>query len=57
VDIKTSLGAVLAEQKKFDEAISVLHEAVLLKPDNKNIHRQLAAVYTKIGNNPKATRS
>jgi tetratricopeptide (TPR) repeat protein len=55
VDILGSLGSVLAEQKKFDEAISVLHDAVVLKPENKNLHRQLGSVYTKAGNNAKAT--
>ncbi len=50
-----SLGAVLAEQKKFAEAIKTLHAAVNLKPQNKNLHRQLGSVYTRAGNNPKGT--
>ena len=49
------LGMVLAEQRKFDEAIRVLHAAVLLKPQDKDLHRQLGSVYTKAGNNPKGT--
>lgn len=55
VDGRSSLAAVLAEQKKFEEAIKEIHAAVLLKPDNKNLHRQFGAIYTKAGNNGKAT--
>jgi tetratricopeptide (TPR) repeat protein len=54
-EVLSSLGAVLAEQKKYDEAIRTLHRAVLLKPDKKNLHRQFGAIYTKAGNNGKAT--
>lgn len=50
-----SLGAVLAEQKKYEEAIRTLHAAVGLKPQNKVLHRQFGAIYTKAGNNGKAT--
>jgi tetratricopeptide (TPR) repeat protein len=55
VEILASLGSVLAEQKKYVEAIKVVHGAVLLKPQNKTLHRQLGSVYTKAGNNGKAT--
>jgi tetratricopeptide (TPR) repeat protein len=55
VDALSSLAAVLAEQKKFDEAIRIIHAAVGLKPQNKNLHRQFGAIYTKAGNNGKAT--
>jgi tetratricopeptide (TPR) repeat protein len=51
----SSLGMVLAEQKKYAEAIKVVHSAVLLKPQNKNMHRQLGSIYTKAGNNAKGT--
>ena len=51
----SSLGMVLAEQKKYVEAIKVVHSAVLLKPQNKNMHRQLGSIYTKAGNNAKGT--
>lgn len=54
-EILASLGAVLAEQKLFEEAIKMLHAAVNLKPQNKNLHRQFGAIYTKAGNNGKAT--
>jgi tetratricopeptide (TPR) repeat protein len=54
-EILASLGAVLAEQKKFEEAIKMLHAAVNLKPQNKSLHRQFGAIYTKAGNNGKAT--
>ncbi|HYM82033.1 MAG TPA: tetratricopeptide repeat protein [Candidatus Limnocylindria bacterium] len=55
VDILGAWGGVLAELKRFDEAVQVLHQAVLLKPDNKTLHRQLGAAYTKAQNNTKAT--
>ncbi len=49
----SSLGAVLAEQKKHAEAIKTLHSAVSLKPENMNLHRQFASIYIKAGNNGK----
>lgn len=49
------MGSVLSDEKKFDEAIKVLHQAVLIDPKDKNTHRQLGAVYTKAGNNQKGT--
>jgi tetratricopeptide (TPR) repeat protein len=55
VEILASLGSVLAEQKKFVEAIKTVHAAVILKPQNKALHRQLGSVYTKAGNNGKGT--
>jgi tetratricopeptide (TPR) repeat protein len=55
VDAISALGASLSELKKFDEALRVLHDGVLKSPKNKTLHRQLGAVYTKIGNNPKST--
>jgi tetratricopeptide (TPR) repeat protein len=48
-----SLGAVQAEQAKYKDAITTLHQAVNLKPQNKNLHRQLGSVYIKAGNNGK----
>jgi len=54
-DALSSLGSTLADMQKFDEAIQVLHRAVSLKPDNKVYFRQLGAVYSKAGNNPKST--
>jgi tetratricopeptide (TPR) repeat protein len=55
VDAISALGASLSELKKFDEALRVLHDGVLKSPKNKTLHRQLGAVYTKMGNNPKST--
>lgn len=55
IEALSSLGMVLAEQKKFVEAIKTVHSAVLLKPQNKNMHRQLGSIYTKAGNNGKGT--
>jgi tetratricopeptide (TPR) repeat protein len=54
-DAESALGATLAELKKFDEAVTHVHRAVTLDPKNKARHRQLGAVYTKAGNNAKAT--
>jgi tetratricopeptide (TPR) repeat protein len=54
-DALSSLGSTLADMQKFDEAVQVLHRAVTLKPDNKVYFRQLGAVYSKAGNNPKST--
>lgn len=55
VEALSSLGSVLAEQKKFVEAVKTVHGAVALKPQNKTLHRQLGSIYTKTGNNGKAT--
>ena len=54
-DALSSLGSVLADQKKFDEATAVLLKAIALKPDEKVPFRQLGAVYSKAGNNAKST--
>ncbi len=54
-DAKSALGSTLAELKKFDEAVQVLHSAVVSDPKNKSLHRQLGAVYTKAGMNVKGT--
>lgn len=54
-DAMSALGAALAELKRFDEAITVVHKAIMMKPKNKDYHRQLGAIYTKAGNNPKST--
>lgn len=51
----SSLGSVLADEAKFDEAVRVLHQAVAEKPDNKVYFRQLGAAYSKSGNNAKST--
>lgn len=54
-DILGALGSVLAEQKKYDEAIKTVHQAVQKNPQSKGLHRQLGNIYTKAGNNNKAT--
>jgi Flp pilus assembly protein TadD len=56
-DALSSLGSCLVELKRCDDAVSALYKAVNLKPENKNLHRQLGAIYTKCGNNQKATES
>ena len=53
-DAITSLASVLAEEKKFDEAISLLLDGLGADPKNKIMHRQLGGVYTKGGYNAKA---
>jgi tetratricopeptide (TPR) repeat protein len=55
LDAQSALGSVLAELKRYDEAIRVVFKAVNEKPQSKNLHRQLGAIYTKATNNPKAT--
>jgi len=56
VDALSALAATLAELKKFDEAVTVLQQAIAADPRNKTLHRQLGAVYTKAQNNAKATQ-
>lgn len=50
----SALGAVLAETKRYDEAAAVLHEALLLKPREKTLHRQLGGVYSGADNQAKS---
>jgi len=54
-DALSSLGSVLADEKKYDDARAALEQAVTLKPDEKIYFRQLAAVFSKQGNNAKTT--
>lgn len=56
-DAKSSLGAVLAEQQKYEEASKQLHTALgQAKPENvKPLFRQLGAIYSRAGANAKAT--
>ncbi|NOT33403.1 MAG: tetratricopeptide repeat protein [Candidatus Eisenbacteria bacterium] len=51
----SSLGACLVEVKRCDDAAVAVLKAVQLKPDLKNLHRQLGAIYSKCGNNARAT--
>jgi tetratricopeptide (TPR) repeat protein len=54
-DALSSLGSVLADEKKYDEATQVLLQAISIKPEEKVYFRQLGAVYSKAQNNPKTT--
>lgn len=54
-DALSSLGSVLADEKKYDDAIQVLLRAISIKPEEKIYFRQLGAVYSKAGNNAKST--
>ena len=47
--------AVLVELNRCNDAIQVLHPAVVAKPEDQNLHRQLGAIYTKCGNSTKGT--
>ena len=50
----SALGSVLAETKRFDDAAAILHQALLLKPREKSLHRQLGGVYSGADNQPKS---
>ncbi len=54
-EARSSWGACLSELKRCGEAITQVHQAVQLKPQDQNLHRQLGAIYTKCGNNPRGT--
>lgn len=54
-DALSQLGSVLADEKKFAEAEKVLSEAISIKPEEKVYYRQMAAVYSKQGNNTRMT--
>lgn len=56
VDIEavSSLAAVLAEQKKYDEATKVLLDGLVVDSKSKTLHRQLGGVYTRAAYNAKA---
>jgi len=54
-DALSSLGSVLSDEKKYDDATEVLLRAIAIKPEEKVYYRQLGAVYSKAGNNPKST--
>jgi tetratricopeptide (TPR) repeat protein len=51
----SALGSVLADLKKFDEAVKVLQRAVAIDAKNATYHRQLGAAYTKSNQTAKAT--
>ena len=54
-DALSALAETLAELKKYPEAVDVLQKAVIADPKNKQLHRQLGAVYNKAGNTAKST--
>jgi tetratricopeptide (TPR) repeat protein len=55
LDAVKSLASTLAELQKYDEAVKILHEALLKNPQDRNLHRQLGSIYAKAGNNAKGT--
>jgi tetratricopeptide (TPR) repeat protein len=42
------LGKCYASQGKLDDAVKLLEKAAVLDPDDKNVHYQLAQIYTKL---------
>ena len=50
-----SWDGCLVELKRCSDAITTVHKAVELKPQDKNAHRQLGAIYTRCGNNARGT--
>ena len=54
-DARSAYAAVLVELNRCNDAIQVLHPAVVTKPQEATLHRQLGAIYTKCGNNAKGT--
>jgi tetratricopeptide (TPR) repeat protein len=55
VDAISALGQTLSEQQKYADALKVLQAGVQQFPQNKVLHRQLGAVYTRMQNNVKST--
>ncbi|HVP14422.1 MAG TPA: tetratricopeptide repeat protein [Terriglobales bacterium] len=54
VSALSAFGAALAELKKYDDAAEQLHKAVMLKPKDGNLHRQLGGVYARADNQTKS---
>ena len=54
-ETRSGLAGTLAELGKYPEAINVLRSAIDTDPKSKKLHRQLGGVYSKAGNNSKAT--
>jgi tetratricopeptide (TPR) repeat protein len=54
-DALSSWGAALVELKKCPDAITRVHKAVEIKPQDKSLHRQLGSIYTRCGNNSRGT--
>jgi tetratricopeptide (TPR) repeat protein len=44
------MGTILAQQKRYDEALAALRRAVKLDPGRPDAHYQLAHVYQDMGN-------
>jgi tetratricopeptide (TPR) repeat protein len=51
----SAYAATLSELGRFDDAIEMLLRAIAAEPREPTLHRQLGAVYTKSGDNAKAT--
>jgi serine/threonine-protein kinase len=48
--VQSALGHVLVEERKWDEAISVLHAAIALQPDDAVAHNNLGVALQTVGN-------
>jgi tetratricopeptide (TPR) repeat protein len=55
IDALSALAESLTELGKFQDAVNVLHSAVVKTPQNGQLHRQYGAVLSKAGNTAKAT--
>lgn len=49
-DVTFALGQVYAEQKKFDKAIQMYRQTLVIKPDFPEVYYNLAGVYAYSGN-------
>ena len=55
VDVLSAWGQSLVELKRCGDAVKTVHQAVLLKPQDKNLHRQFGAIYNKCGSSERST--
>ena len=53
-DVDQRIIGALVNLKQSDKAISLLQEAISVKPDNKNSYMLLSSVYSSLGNQEKA---
>ncbi len=53
----TELSTVLADQKKYPDAILAGQRALVLDPKDKNAHRQLGSIYSKASDNLRSKQS
>ncbi|HUO05052.1 MAG TPA: tetratricopeptide repeat protein [Candidatus Binataceae bacterium] len=49
-----ALGALLSDNRHYDEALDVLQRAASISPEDPNLHYQLATTLYQLGRNPEA---